>query len=118
MSRLLAAAVLLVLILVATTTSFAASEDSKLDGDTDVFSANANETEFSGNKTKPKEDTFADMIDRALEKEFTENEDQNEGFLDLKFLCRFYLARFIFIVLICLQLIRVGIGLYLLTLRN
>lgn len=32
-----------------------------------------------GNQTRPKEDTFADMIDRALEKEFPENEDQNEG---------------------------------------
>ena len=28
--------------------------------------------------SKPKEDSFADMIDRALEKEFPENE-QNEG---------------------------------------
>lgn len=36
-----------------------------------------------GNRTAGKEDTFADMIDRALEKEFTESEDQNEGFLDL-----------------------------------
>ncbi|XP_022892734.1 K(+) efflux antiporter 6-like [Olea europaea var. sylvestris] len=31
------------------------------------------------NQTRPKEDTFADMIDRALEKEFPENEDQNEA---------------------------------------
>lgn len=34
--------------------------------------------------TRSKEDSFADMIDRALEKEFTENE-QNEGsVLDLR----------------------------------
>ncbi|CAA2983333.1 K(+) efflux antiporter 4-like [Olea europaea subsp. europaea] len=32
-----------------------------------------------GNRTAGKEDTFADMIDRALEKEFTESEDQNEA---------------------------------------
>lgn len=75
-------------------TAFAESEDSKLDGGTEVSvsAANANGTELSGNATKPKEDTFADMIDRALEKEFTENEDQNEGLLDLKFLCCFLLS--------------------------
>lgn len=33
----------------------------------------------NGTRNRVKEDTFADMIDRALEKEFTESEDQNEG---------------------------------------
>lgn len=38
-----------------------------------------NGTEFSsGPRSRPKEDSFADMIDRALEKEFTEN-DKDEG---------------------------------------
>lgn len=32
----------------------------------------------SGPRSRPKEDSFADMIDRALEKEFTEN-DKDEG---------------------------------------
>ncbi|XP_042003050.1 K(+) efflux antiporter 4-like [Salvia splendens] len=78
MSRSLAAAavVLLALALVA-----AASEDSKLveEGDVEVAAfSNATGTELGGNGTRPKEDTFADMIDRALEKEFTENEDHNE----------------------------------------
>ncbi|KAL1552352.1 K(+) efflux antiporter 4 [Salvia divinorum] len=78
MSRSLAAAavVLLAVALVA-----AASEDSKLveEGDVEVAAfSNATGTELGGNKTMPKEDTFADMIDRALEKEFTENEDRNE----------------------------------------
>lgn len=80
MSRSLAAVVvLLALALVAA----AVSEDSKLLEDEVVSAAaNANATaaELSGNTTRPKEDTFADMIDRALEKEFTENEDHNEGF--------------------------------------
>lgn len=89
MSRSLAAVVLLCVILVATTTSYAASEDSKLVEDTAVSAANATGTELSGNKTRPKEDTFADMIDRALEKEFTENEDQNEGFVRSHFCATF-----------------------------
>lgn len=38
-----------------------------------------NGSEFSsGPRSRPKEDSFADMIDRALEKEFTEN-DKDEG---------------------------------------
>ncbi|XP_057799715.1 K(+) efflux antiporter 4-like isoform X2 [Salvia miltiorrhiza] len=78
MSRSLAAVVLLAMALVAA----AASEDSKLVEEGDVAAAafsNATGTELSGNKTRPKEDTFADMIDRALEKEFTENEDHSEA---------------------------------------
>lgn len=43
----------------------------------------ANATEFNVSRSKLKEDSFADMIDRALEKEFPENE-QSEGFVDLK----------------------------------
>lgn len=79
MSRSLAAAVLLAVALVA-----AASEDSNLveDGAVSVSvsdAANVTAAELTGNKTRPKEDTFADMIDRALEKEFTENEDHNEA---------------------------------------
>ncbi|GFQ05386.1 k(+) efflux antiporter 4 [Phtheirospermum japonicum] len=79
MSRSLAAVVLLFVALVAATTSLAELEDSKLAEDGAVFVANATGIESNGNKTRPKEDTFADMIDRALEKEFTENEDQNEA---------------------------------------
>ncbi|KAH6828454.1 K+ efflux antiporter 4 [Perilla frutescens var. hirtella] len=77
MSRSLAAVVLLALALVAS------GEDSKLveEGAVSDASAAANVTaaELSGNRTRPKEDTFADIIDRALEKEFTENEDHNEA---------------------------------------
>lgn len=83
MSRSLAAAVLLAVALVA---AAAASEDSNLveDGAVSVSvsvtdAANVTAAELTGNKTRPKEDTFADMIDRALEKEFTENEDHNEA---------------------------------------
>ncbi|KAL3650757.1 K(+) efflux antiporter 4 [Castilleja foliolosa] len=79
MSRSLASAVLLFVALVAATTSLAEIEDSKLAEEGAVFAANATGIESNGNKTRPKEDTFADMIDRALEKEFTENEDQNEA---------------------------------------
>ncbi|CAA7040283.1 unnamed protein product [Microthlaspi erraticum] len=38
---------------------------------------NGTAAEFNATSAKPKEDSFADMIDRALEKEFPEN-DQNE----------------------------------------
>lgn len=45
--------------------------------------ANATESSSNASLSRPREGTFADMIDRALEHEFTEN-DQNEGdgFLD------------------------------------
>lgn len=45
--------------------------------------ANATESSSNVSLSRPREGTFADMIDRALEHEFTEN-DQNEGdgFLD------------------------------------
>ncbi|KAL6556672.1 K(+) efflux antiporter 4 [Orobanche gracilis] len=72
MSRSLVAVVLLFVALVA------ALEASKLTEEEAVPAANATVIESNENKTSPKEDTFADMIDRALEKEFTENEDQNE----------------------------------------
>lgn len=39
---------------------------------------NGTAAESNATSAKPKEDSFADMIDRALEKEFPEN-DQNEG---------------------------------------
>ncbi|KAL7121929.1 hypothetical protein ACP275_01G014400 [Erythranthe tilingii] len=72
------AAVLFFVALVATASSFAASEDSKLVEDEASSAANATGIDSSGNRTRLKEDTFADIIDRALEKEFTENEDHNE----------------------------------------
>ncbi|XP_042033406.1 K(+) efflux antiporter 4-like isoform X1 [Salvia splendens] len=74
MSRSVAAAVLLAVVLVAA----AVSEDSKLAEEGDVAAATFSNATITGNKTSPKEDTFADMIDRALQKEFTENEDHNE----------------------------------------
>ncbi|KAL2517856.1 K(+) efflux antiporter 4 [Abeliophyllum distichum] len=73
MSRSSAAVILLFLALFALPPALAESEDSKLLDER----AAANAT--GGNRTEAKEDTFADMIDRALEKEFTENEDQNEA---------------------------------------
>ncbi|KAL0447402.1 UNVERIFIED_CONTAM: K(+) efflux antiporter 6 [Sesamum latifolium] len=79
MSRSSAAVVVLFVALTAIAAPFAASEDLQLVGDGAVSAANATLAESSGNKTRPKEDTFADMIDRALEKEFTENEDQNQA---------------------------------------
>lgn len=39
---------------------------------------NGTAAESNATNAKPKEDSFADMIDRALEKEFPEN-DQNDG---------------------------------------
>ncbi|KAG8375661.1 hypothetical protein BUALT_Bualt10G0123500 [Buddleja alternifolia] len=79
MSRSSAAVILLFVSLVATTASFGASEDLKLVENGTVSAAKSTGVESNGNNTRPKEDTFADMIDRALEKEFTENEDQNEA---------------------------------------
>ncbi|XP_073055267.1 K(+) efflux antiporter 6-like isoform X1 [Primulina eburnea] len=58
-------------------TSLAVSEDPKTVGEA-VSVVSSNVTGDGGNQTLPKEDTLADMIDRALEKEFTENDDQNE----------------------------------------
>lgn len=116
MSRSLAAAVLLAVALVA---SAAASEDSNLveDGAVSVSvsdAANVTAAELTGNKTRPKEDTFADMIDRALEKEFTENEDHNEGFVRSQLLCSFYLASLSFLGFIFVNacFVRVSIGVY------
>lgn len=57
--------------------------------------------ESNATNAKPKEDSFADMIDRALEKEFPEN-DQNEGSsfsLDLQsFYISFHFAIWVFLV--------------------
>lgn len=54
--------------------------DQQLDGG---GSSRGNASELSsGPRSRPKEDSFADMIDRALEKEFTEN-DQTEGLFPL-----------------------------------
>lgn len=59
--------------------SLAFSADSDIETDS-VVTREINGTLVESNATsaKPKEDSFADMIDRALEKEFPEN-DQNEG---------------------------------------
>ncbi|KFK40325.1 potassium efflux antiporter [Arabis alpina] len=46
-------------------------------GETDSVEINGTFVESNATNSKPKEDSFADMIDRALEKEFPEN-DQNE----------------------------------------
>ncbi|CAA2959087.1 K(+) efflux antiporter 4-like isoform X1 [Olea europaea subsp. europaea] len=73
MSRSSAALILLFVALVALPASLAESEDSKLLDDRDAGNVTAS------NMTAAKEDTFADIIDRALEKEFTENEDQNKA---------------------------------------
>ncbi|XP_051137433.1 K(+) efflux antiporter 6-like [Andrographis paniculata] len=72
------AAFLIVGLLAIASAPFAVSEEAKLVEDGDVLAANATGVEAGGNGTRPK-DTFADMIDRALEKEFTENDDQSEA---------------------------------------
>lgn len=43
-----------------------------------VEEINATATELNGTRLRSDKNSFADMIDRALEKEFTESE-QNEG---------------------------------------
>ncbi|CAE5990447.1 unnamed protein product [Arabidopsis arenosa] len=59
--------------------SFAYSAESDNETDSVVVTREINGTVVESNATsaKPKEDSFADMIDRALEKEFPDN-DQNE----------------------------------------
>ncbi|KAG7579760.1 Cation/H+ exchanger [Arabidopsis thaliana x Arabidopsis arenosa] len=59
--------------------SFAHSAESDNETDSVVVTREINGTVVESNATsaKPKEDSFADMIDRALEKEFPDN-DQNE----------------------------------------
>lgn len=60
--------------------ALALSADSDNIGTDSVTTREINVTSAESNATsaKPKEDSFADMIDRALEKEFPEN-DQNDG---------------------------------------
>lgn len=60
--------------------SLALSADSDIGTDSVITREEINGTSAEANATnaKPKEDSFADMIDRALEKEFPEN-DQNDG---------------------------------------
>ncbi|XP_073301525.1 K(+) efflux antiporter 6-like isoform X2 [Primulina huaijiensis] len=77
MNRSFLAVVLVVFALFTSKTSLAVSEDPKTVGEA-VSVVSNNVTGDGGNQTLPKEDTLADMIDRALEKEFTENDDQNE----------------------------------------
>lgn len=48
------------------------------DSDPLLLLLDANATESNVSLSKPKEGSFADMIDKALENEFKEN-DQNEG---------------------------------------
>ncbi|KAF2591573.1 hypothetical protein F2Q70_00041515 [Brassica cretica] len=59
--------------------SLAFSADSDIETDSVITREEINVTSAESNATnaKPKEDSFADMIDRALEKEFPEN-DQND----------------------------------------
>ncbi|XP_024015990.1 K(+) efflux antiporter 4 isoform X1 [Eutrema salsugineum] len=58
--------------------SLAFSAESDIETDSVVTrEINGTAAESNATSTKPKEDSFADMIDRALEKEFPEN-DQNE----------------------------------------
>ncbi|KAF3496632.1 hypothetical protein DY000_02057360 [Brassica cretica] len=59
--------------------SLAFSADSDIETDSVITREEINGTSAESNATnaKPKEDSFADMIDRALEKEFPEN-DQND----------------------------------------
>ncbi|GFY95835.1 K+ efflux antiporter 6 [Actinidia rufa] len=40
---------------------------------------NATVSESNPSRSRSKEDSFAEMIDRALEKEFTENDEQSQG---------------------------------------
>ncbi|XP_073152735.1 K(+) efflux antiporter 6 isoform X2 [Henckelia pumila] len=77
MNRSSLAAVVVFFALIASKTPLAVSEDPKI-VDEAVSLVSNNVTGDGGNKTLPKEDTLADMIDRALEKEFPENDDQNE----------------------------------------
>ena len=51
--------------------------DSLADSNSDLL-VHANATESNVSVSRPKEGSFADMIDKALENEFKEN-DQNEG---------------------------------------
>lgn len=73
---------LLLLLLSVAAALFAAaeSEEPKFLDDGVVSVENATDLEAGRNRSLAKEDTFADMIDRALAKEFTENEDQPQGF--------------------------------------
>lgn len=73
---------------------FAYSAESDNETDSAVVTREINGTVVESNATsaKPKEDSFADMIDRALEKEFPDN-DQNEGSLDLH--CSTFLQFFV-----------------------
>lgn len=57
-------------------------------GESDLL-VQTNATESNVSVSRPKEGSFADMIDKALENEFKEN-DQNEGLLDPSF---FFLSR-------------------------
>ncbi|KAM7512965.1 hypothetical protein LguiB_011840 [Lonicera macranthoides] len=48
--------------------------------DSTLLDENAlNATQFNASLARSKEDSFADIIDRALEKEFTENDEQSEA---------------------------------------
>lgn len=60
--------------------------------ESDPLLLNLNATESNVSLSKPKEGSFADMIDKALENEFKEN-DQNEGLLD-PILLSFSVVRF------------------------
>lgn len=70
--------------------AFAISEiDQLLDADSSAANASEFNSSSNGPHTRPKEDSFADMIDRALEKEFNET-DQNEGYFGRSILFKFF----------------------------
>ncbi|KAF4351395.1 hypothetical protein F8388_014404 [Cannabis sativa] len=62
---------------VSTSQSESESERERLVGDESDLLLGTNFTQFNVSSSKPKEGSFADMIDKALENEFKEN-DQNE----------------------------------------
>uniref|UniRef100_A0A803NG32 Cation/H+ exchanger transmembrane domain-containing protein n=1 Tax=Cannabis sativa TaxID=3483 RepID=A0A803NG32_CANSA len=63
---------------VSTSQSESESERERLVGDESDLLLGTNFTQFNVSSSKPKEGSFADMIDKALENEFKEN-DQNEA---------------------------------------
>ncbi|KAI3422906.1 Na_H_Exchanger domain-containing protein [Psidium guajava] len=75
---LLLACGLLLLLLVRFPSSLAADDSTGRSNAAFADEINATAAEFNASRPRSKEDSFADMIDRALEKEFTEN-DQNEA---------------------------------------
>ncbi|EPS73308.1 hypothetical protein M569_01441 [Genlisea aurea] len=76
MTRSVALPLLLLLLLVLACAALL--EDSNSVENATVSASNVTGIGAGGNATARKEDTFADMFDRALQKEFTENDDQTQ----------------------------------------